>query len=172
MSRGAVLLLALAACGGNGEVAYADAAPDAPYGCYSDEGGTDMGLALESYDGDAFVEPADGDDILLVLGTQDIFMLVVEPSVELSVDSDSICFQCDVTISPDAYPGEVPQEPIFDRVGPGEFGTTLQVLIGSASDTGPYADHVVDLSVACQGHGYSGLFERHDVKLTLPPDWE
>ncbi|HUS68573.1 MAG TPA: hypothetical protein VMZ28_28755 [Kofleriaceae bacterium] len=178
MSRAPVvlLLLALAACGGNSDVPAApDAAPDASFGCYSDEGGTDMGLTLGHFDGETFTELADGDDTLLVLGAQGFYMLQLEPRAGMSVDGDSVCLQCqlDVSASEAGYPGDMQVlEPYFDQVEANTFGTIILVILGSATEPEPYADSRVDISLSCQGHGYSGVVERQDIKLTIPPDAE
>ena len=177
MSRAPVvlLLLALAACGGNSEVTAVDAAPDASFGCYSDEGGTDMGLTLGHFDGETFVELADGDDSILVLGAQGFYMLQVEPRAGMAVDGESVCLQCqlDVSAAEAGYPGDMQVlEPYFDQVEPGTFGTTILVIVGSRTQPEPYADQRVDVSLSCQGHGYAGTVTRQDIKLTIPPDAE
>ncbi|HUS63675.1 MAG TPA: hypothetical protein VMZ28_03990, partial [Kofleriaceae bacterium] len=94
----------------------------------------------------------------------------------MSVIDDVVCLQCNVEVSPSetgSYPGEVQDlTGWFDQMAPDEFGTAFQILVGSKDNPEPYADAIVDVSLSCQGHGYSGVVARQDIKLTLPPDAE
>ena len=173
MSRAVpVLLLALAACDPRAPQ-VADAGPDASFGCYSDEGGTDMGLVVGYLDGARLVEVVDGGDVVLVNGTQDLSMLRLRLGATMSVEGDDVCMSCSLDVSVDTSGGyegvSRPLDVVFSRADAGDFGGIVYEILGSAATPEPYAGAVVDLEVACDGHGLSGAVERQDVVFALPP---
>ncbi len=167
-------LLAAGACSGSSGDDGPPPAPDATSLICDSGGGEPFDLSVGYLAGDSdadFVELADGDDATLILGAQGILMLHLETRAFLSFGEDNICFTCRVGVGPtDAgFAGTSQDGPLgLVEVSAGAFGGAFNVLLGSPSTSDDFADAEAEVTMDCDGNGFSGAVDRH-VVLRLPP---
>ena len=169
----AAAVLAAGACSGDssGDSDGSDPGPDATQLVCDTGGGEpfDLSVGYLSTDSD-FVELTDGDEAMLVLGAQGIYMLHLESRALVSLASEEVCFTCRVRVGPtDAgFAGTELDGPVgFVQVGAGAFGGVVNVLLGSQETSDAFADAEVDVAMQCDGNGFSGAIDR-SVVLRLP----
>ncbi|HEY8143180.1 MAG TPA: hypothetical protein VIG06_10925 [Kofleriaceae bacterium] len=168
----AAALLAGGACSGSsGGPDGAPFPPDATEIVCDSGGGDPFDLSVGYLSESSYVEISDGDDATLVMGPQGIYMLHLESRALLTFAEEQICFTCNVAVGPtDAgFAGTEQEGPIgFVEVGTDSFGTALNVLLGSRDAADAFADSEADVTMDCNGNGFSGSVDRH-VVLRLPP---
>lgn len=166
------VLLAAGACSGSSGDDGPPPAPDATSILCDSGGGEPFDLSVGYLASDSdFVELADGDDATLILGAQGILMLHLETRAFLSFADDNICFTCSVGVGPtDAGFAGTEQDGVIGmvEVSAGAFGGAINVLLGSPSASDAFADSEADVTMDCNGNGFSGSVERQ-VVLRLPP---
>ncbi|HEU5058543.1 MAG TPA: hypothetical protein VFU21_18550 [Kofleriaceae bacterium] len=168
----AAAVLAAGACSGQSS-GDPDASPwpDATELVCDEGGGEPFDLAMGYLSDSAFVELVDGDEAMLVLGAQGIYMLHLESRALVSLTSEQVCFTCRIQVGPTeaGFAGTELDGPVgFVQVGAGAFGGAVNVLLGSRETSDAFADAAVDVAMQCDGNGFSGAVDR-SVVLRLPP---
>jgi hypothetical protein len=168
----AAALVAGGACSGSaGGPDGAPFPPDALDIVCDEGGGEPFDLSVGYLSESSYVEISDGDDTTLVMGPQGIYMLHLESRALLTFADEQICLTCLVAVGPtEAGFAGTEQEGgiVFVQAGADSFGTALNVLLGSRDAADDFADSEADVTMDCNGNGFSGSVERH-VVLRLPP---
>ena len=129
--------------------------------------GLRLGLAAED---NGFVELADGDDCPLVTGAQGLLMLITEMRSDLAIDAEGICMYCDLEMGPagDFQGASLAGSAIFRDVGGGDLSAQSIFILGAAGQLTPVLDGAdVELTLACDGHGYAAAIDR-SLHLMVP----
>lgn len=171
----AATALAASACSGesSGDTDGDGAAPDATTGLLCDDsaGGDPFDLTFGILEGESsYVELVDGDEMTVILGPQGLYMIHLETRALLTFGSEEICFTCLVGVGPtDAgFAGIWQEGPIgFIEQGGDDFAGAFNIILGSPEQSDAYADAEVEVSMDCDGYGFSGAVAR-SITLRLP----
>ncbi len=166
----------LATCLAAGGCYEPPAVPDAgtTLACEPNQGAGEpfeMAVGLESEDSE-FVELSDNDSMGIVRGAQGLYMLTPKLRAYLTFPEDDICLDCVANVGPAGsfegirQSGSVP----YSRVSSTSFDTTWFLVLGSGPELISSLDGSdVVVSIACEGHEFSGELER-TVRLFAPPE--
>jgi hypothetical protein len=163
------------ACGGGSADGSSepDAAPENPFSCEDEpESGDPFDFRVGLRSEDAFHEITDGDQAPVELGPQGLYMLQLDVQATLSIPSAAVCFFCSAAVSPaGTWPGVSQPGVIALKTAPGGpadsfAGTTIVILAGGIDQAAQLDGADVDLTVHCDGHGFSAE-SQHALQLFL-----